>query len=405
LRTPIYFVLMAFSAALSLARGFIIAGILSPEKFTRYAVVVTLGTFLSSLLSFGLVEGTVKQFPRIAVAGGAGNLLSLSNVAVKRLIIRALACLPLFVLAGYLFDPQHWQESIAVLLIACGVAVLGLLASVQRALLDLLSVALSNGVRAAFYLGLASLGALTFGLYGALAGEIVGGFFGAVASRELFKRTLRAIRSSARDLPTGDVASIKAEGGVTLFIAYTAVAAPGYLDRAYVVRFFPAADSASYALLMLFTTGAVVLSNIVGQKVGPEIISMEKAGASVGELVGHVLRWSGIVTAFWCAGMTVVGLIVSSGFLASLFAKYALTGPMFVAIILLGCVQTSALFEFILIARDMERRLLVLALIYLGTTFFAAIFVAAAGWSLLSLVCLLALSRLLYLALMLGALK
>ncbi len=400
MRTSIYLLLMSTAAGMSLVRGFVVAGLLPAASFTTYAVVVAVGTFLSNLLSFGLIEGTVKQFPRIAVSGGAAELLSLSDGAIGRLAVRTLYWLPLFAIITYLADRAHPFAFVAVALIAYGVAVLGVLASVQRALLNVLNVALANGLRATLYLVLASLGVWVLGLFGAVAGEILAAALGALGSRGIFKRTLRSLSPTAGRIAVQDVASrIKAERGVTLFVAYSATAVPIYLDRPYVAAVFSRADSAAYAVMILFATGATVFVNIVGQKVGPELIQRERMGASLRALMAHALKWSVAVIGVWIAIIAAAGALFSSGAFAFVLAKYALTVPMFVAVGLLGCAQITSLFEFILIARDMERQMLVLSLVYLGTACSVALAVALSGASVIAFIELLALARAAYLVL------
>jgi O-antigen/teichoic acid export membrane protein len=389
--------LMLAAAGMSLVRGFVVAGLLDPEDFTRYAVAVATGTFLSNFLSFGLIEGTIKQFPRMTVSGSAGALLSLSDGAIRRLAFRAALCAPLFAVVMWVIDRDRPMVFLAVTTIAFCVAVLGLLASVQRALLNVLNIAVANGLRASLYLALAATGAFAFGLRGAIVGEIVAALLGAIVSREIFKATLRSRALQTADAPLL-AENVKAEHGVTLFIAYSAIAAPIYMDRAYVAAVFSPADGAAYAVLALFVTGATVFVNIVGQKVGPEIIAREKSGATAAELVFGAARWSAAVVAIWLLVIAALHWAMAMGLLPFL-DKYGITPVMLLAIAFTGCMQVASLFEFILIARDMERKMLVLSLIYLGAVCLTGALAHIAGLSLAALVALLGAVKLLYLIL------
>jgi hypothetical protein len=57
----IFFGLMAFASAISLVRGFAVAGVIDPAAFGVYVSVVAAATFASNLLSLGRVEATMKD--------------------------------------------------------------------------------------------------------------------------------------------------------------------------------------------------------------------------------------------------------------------------------------------------------------------------------------------------------
>jgi hypothetical protein len=93
-----------------------------------------------------------------------------------------------------------------------------------------------------------------------------------------------------------------------------------------------------------------------------------------------------------------VALGIFFGPVADLFAKYEVSSSLLIAIAGLGCVQVSALFEFILVANDMERTFLALASGYLCLVGVIAAAVPVAGVSLVGFIVLLAIAKLIYLA-------
>jgi len=400
---------MSAAAGLSLARGFVIAGILSPQSFASYAVTVSLGAFLSSILSWGLVEETIKQFPRIAVSGDLSSLTVLSKRAVRRLTSRAAIYIPVAALAAYFLGPSSFVTLGFAVPIAYGVVVTGIVASMQRALLDPMHLAFGTVVRSAIALILASLGAYQFGLVGAVAAEViaalVGSFVSALTShRKIAKQSLNKPGSSAAH--DGDVPSrlVEAHGGVQVFVAYTALSVPVYLDRTFVSAVFSQSEAASYALMALFVSASIVLVNIVAQKVGPQIVSREHAGAAPGSLVWYAAKWSGLVLAIWLSFIGVASCLPSIAPFSEMFARYSVSGELLFAIALLGCVQVTALFEFILIARDREKQFVFLAITYLASVLVVGTVVAYAAVPLLGLIGLLIVARLLYLTLIVFAL-
>lgn len=396
--TTAYLALMAAGAVVSLVRGFVIAALLPPKEFAVYAMAVSAGALLANFLSFGLIEGTVKQFPRLVMAGGAGSLLSIADRGARTLAIRALLGLPVLAAIMFLVDSSRPLLFLAVAGVSFGAAWLNLLASVQRSTLNVLNVALANDARAFLYLALASLGAVFFGLTGALSGEIIGALLGALVSREIFKATLR--RDSHLRPTSPAVVGVPAEAGIAVFLAYSALAVPLYLDRSYVASVFGIRDAATYAVLALFASGASVFVNIVAQKVGPQIIASERAGVSLSGLLALATRWSLVVAVIWAAAISAVRWASSAGWLAFL-AKYELTPQLFWAVLALGCVQVASIFEFILLARDREWDFLRLASVYLLMVCVLAGFVAWKGLPLLSFIYLLSFTKLAYLAAML----
>lgn len=399
-RTTAYLALMAAGAVVSLVRGFVVATLLPTRDFAVYAMAVATGALLANFLSFGLIEGTVKQFPRLVIAGGAGNLLDIADRGARTLAIRALLGLPMLGAVMFLVDSSRPLLFLAVAGVSFGAAWLNLLASVQRATLNVLNVALANGVRAILYLALASLGAVLFGLAGAVAGEITGALLGALVSREIFKATLRRLAYPQSASGTG----VPAEAGVAVFLAYSALAVPLYLDRVYVASVFGIQDAATYAVLALFASGATVFVNIVAQKVGPQIIASERAGISLSGLLALATRWSVVVAVIWAAAIAAVQWASSAGWLAFL-AKYQLAPQMFWAVLALGCVQVASIFEFILLARDLEGDFLRLATGYILMVCVVSGIVAWKSLPLLSFIYLLAFTKLAYLLAMLVILR
>lgn len=389
---------MAASAGASLLRGFVVAMVVSPPAFTTYVSTVALGAFFAAFLSFGSIESTTKQFPRISVSGNPAALLGLSNRVVATLSARAAICLLLLVLVVGITDRSQLAWFASALLIAYAASVTSVIASLQRALFNSLHLALSAVSRALVSLALVVGGAFYFGLAGALGAEIVAALLGGFLSRVIAKKTLGANASTALGRaadagPTG----IRAERGLTLFAAYAALSVPFYLDRVYVSSVFSAPESAAYALTTLFLTAASVLVNIVCQKVGPELIGQEKLGVPLPSLIRTAAKWSGFTIIAWILLIGSAAALTAQGWIPQALTKYAVTDDLFFVVGLLGCVQISSLFEFILLAHDKERRLLTAAIGYLLLVAMIAAGAALVKLALVNFVALLALAKLLYL--------
>lgn len=406
-RTTLYLALMAAAALVSLVRGFTVAAVLPPEEFAVYAVAVATGTLFAGILSFGLIEGTIKHFPRLVLAGGAAKLLGMADSGTRQLANRTIVGLPFLGVVLYLLDSSQPFLFFAIAAIAFGTAWLSLLASAQRAMLNAINVALANGVRAFLYLGLALLGAFYLGLNGALIGEIVAALLSALASRMIFKSTLgrqkhQPVRSSASPEPPPRPFAL--EAGRNVFLANSALTIPVYLDRAFVASVFGIQEAATYAVLALFASGATVLVSIVVQKVAPEIIVRAQSGTPISGLLSLAARWSAAVATAWICALVVAGWLSTTDRLAFL-SEYNLTTELLIAILVLGCVQVASIFEFILLAYDRERAFLGLAIGYLALVVMISIHTALNKVSLEAFIYFLASAKVIYLLALLLTLR
>ncbi|MEC5383756.1 hypothetical protein VSX64_23760, partial [Aurantimonas sp. C2-6-R+9] len=79
---------MGTAAVLTLARGFILAVILDVEGFGIYAIVASVGLFASNVLSFGRIEGFMKSFPRLWLAGQRRSVVASADRALLDVSLR-----------------------------------------------------------------------------------------------------------------------------------------------------------------------------------------------------------------------------------------------------------------------------------------------------------------------------
>ena len=86
---PLFLTLMALASAISLLRGFAVAGLLDAASFGVYAAVFAAGTFGSLLVSGGRVELTQKTYPRLWSDGQHAALLGLADRGARTLVLRA----------------------------------------------------------------------------------------------------------------------------------------------------------------------------------------------------------------------------------------------------------------------------------------------------------------------------
>ena len=340
---------MALASGLSLLRGFVLAVVMPVHAFGLYVAVVAFGTFGANLLGFGRIEQTNKHFPRLFAEGHGVQAVQQADSIVLLLIFRALVAVALgvvFVSAAIGGDAPFMTA--AGVSVALAVAAQLVYASVHRASGELPSLARANLARTFLALVLAVLGGSSFGWPGAVFGEVAAATIAALLSRAY---TARIAAPLARDNYS---AVLEPERGYWLFAAYLLAAAPFYLDRLVVGTAYGGVAGGTYGVLMLFVTAAATVVGIVEQKVGPELVRIERSGAGVGDQLRISLRWSGIVTALNFLGVLSAALLLK-GPAAPLAFKYDIDNSLLAAAMGMCLGRVTVLFDWLLLSRDRER--------------------------------------------------
>jgi O-antigen/teichoic acid export membrane protein len=394
----IFFGLMAFASAISLVRGFAVAGVIDPAAFGVYVTVVAAATFASNLLSLGRVEATMKDYPRLFASGSAQHVRERADALMRTLTLRALAVLLPAGPAAWLFGGGELLLQVGLGVgVALGVALSSLYASAHRATLDLTRLGSAAFVRAALALAFGTLGALLASWPGALTGEIVAAVTGVLISRQLFITSLTRAPSTTTQGPAR--ASSAVEGGRWLFAATLLAAAPIYLDRAFVKATFGATAAGSYGFVMLFLTGATTAVGIISQKLGPQLVREEHAGAPLGTHLRLTATWAGAFALVCVAGMAVMGWALLEGPLHAFGARYQLSWSLLALVCLLCCAQVSVMFDWIFISRDHEKKVFAGATAFVAATACAAVLTLVVPLDLQGFVSVMVLAKLVHLVL------
>ena len=181
-------------------------------------------------------------------------------------------------------------------------------------------------------------------------------------------------------------------GGRWLAAAFLTGAVPFYLDRLFVATRFSPNEAGTYGFLMLFASGAAAAVGVISQKLGPQLLRDERAGATVHAQARLVLRWAGAFCAACVLGMALTSWLLLAGPAQILGGRYALSAELIAVVSLLCCVQVTVMFDWILISRDREREVFLVSAVFLA---------AACGAALATL--LLGLELLVFIVLLLGA--
>lgn len=148
--------------------------------------------------------------------------------------------------------------------------------------------------------------------------------------------------------------------------------------------------------MTLLLTVSMVVINIIAQKVGPNLIAMQKVGSSAGKLLQYGMKWAGAGVLAWIFFILIYITGVKLDLLPVRIAKYQLEPEMIVGLFFLGALQFSSILEYILLAFDMERKFLVWVIVFFGTTVVSGLLVTLYQPALIFLPMLLIASKLVY---------
>lgn len=408
-RSLLFLAVMMVAAGMSLARVLVVATGLSKSGFTDYAIIIATGGFISSVISFGGIEATIKHFPRLVANDDFTEMRQESHRLVRALAMRALAIGIPFAVAGLILDKHVLILMGMACLVSLSSGYSGVIASVQRALGSPASLALGTGFRAFFSFIVVSTLAFSGNLWIVIAAEVVSVVVGCIISEMIISRTIlrmklgsdRQIVDSIDEPPT----SHHRRDGLYVFFTYTLLAIPVYLDRVFVASNFSLDQAAQYAILALFLTAASLLVNTVAQRVGPDAIKMALLPETRRNAYFHVIRWCSATTLAWFLALACIALAFHFDFLPSGLQKYSIETANFFPIAILGALFCTSLLEFLFIALDLEKRMLLSAGIYVVAIAGVAGYVAFLGLDIQALLWGLVLCKVIYLALLADGLR
>lgn len=388
---PLFLALMALASAISLLRGFALAGLLDAASFGIYATVFAAGTFSSLLVSGGRVELTQKTYPRMWSDGQHAALLGSVDRGARVLVLRAALLASLLAAAAVIAGRGDLlAPALAAAVVSWSTASVSIYASAQRASRELRSVGMVTLQRSLAAVVLGCVGAWLGSWPGAIAGEVVGSLVGVGLSRRWVLRLARP--GSGSELgPT----TAAAQGGKRwLFAAALSGAVPFYLDRLFVAHRWGAEAVGRYGFLMLFVSGASVVASIVVQKVGPQLVHMSHTGSTLRAQAALATRWIGACLALYLAGMALAGFLLLKLDVGGFATKFALDAPLMAIASVLCCLQLGLIIDWLLISHDRERDMYIATNVYLAAAVVAAALATWFDWSIVELLAALAFAKL-----------
>lgn len=311
---PAYIVMMGVAAALGLAKLVVVAMVLAAPEFGSYAGAAGGAAIGSALFSFGLIEGTIKRFPRFWSGGERGRIIGAAKWIGLRIVLLTSPILLIGIVIAYIALGLDGLISAIIIALFALVIVLGrVVSAMNQGIGDPSLIWRFSFFRSGAALILTIAGAYFFGWKGAIVGEIVAVLASNAQGIWLVRH---ALPLNARSEPAF------ADHHLYVSALFTNLAASG--DRALVAALAGSASAGSYAFALLFAQIGQVFVNILGQKAGPEIIKAQRAGVSlrptVALLVIPVLGTLTVATAMIVAAY-LVGYLDAG---RALFSKYGI---------------------------------------------------------------------------------
>lgn len=398
--SALFLVVMLGAAATTMLRMVVAAWQLPVADFAIYATVAATGAFLSTILSFGTIEATIKNFPRLVGAGRASELLPSAHLIMRRLTKRALLGGIPVLAAGYWFDIDWLMLSGIGFFFALSTAYTLVLASMQRAHGTTTTLAAGTVLRSLSVLAAVALAARSGNAATVLIVEVIVTALACLASERLFFNGEQASPASF----TFPAATVDEVDGVRLFFAYALVSMPFYLDRLFVMTMMGASEGGRYAILALFLTAASLIINTLAQRSGPAAIRLVQRDGNHRAAVRQILLWCVISSAIWLAAIGAAAAIIAANLLPLAFARYMIDPQLLLPVAVSGVLLNTGMVEFLLISLDRERHMLRAASGFALAVILSALFVTANNSGLLTFMWLLTGSRAVYLGALLASL-
>ncbi len=372
---------MFFASGLGLIKMAVLAIVLDSQDYGYYVSIFGLGTLLGSVGSFGVIEKTVKLYPRLWVEGKLVQILQdarlCSRVLLYRFALLSILCIPI----SFVFSLSlGWLQVLTVFLLGTVSAWLALLASLFRALGSkhaLQQFSISRGA----VVCIASLsGGALLSWKGAVAGDVIAsavvGIFASFQIKSLFAKSAAHLERGSSSATPQLVSNC---GHGQLYMANMLTASTSMADRALVASACGAGAAGTYGVLMLLPQVSQMLVNIISQYIGPLIIKRVHLAATPVRHGKSILLQGLLLALFIILLMSGAILLQHTSFIVNLFTKYHISDVGMMLSGFLALSQIYGLIEFHLIANDAERYIFLASL--LSNFMFYVLFVLGANFS------------------------
>lgn len=346
------------AAAIGLLKTLLLAVLLEPADFGRYAAFMGIAVVATIFISFGRIERTTKSWPRAWETGGFAFLRSDYSGAMRVLAGRGVALSLAGVLAaafaylgGFVGAPTAAGITLGSLLILPG-AILLLTASGLRAVGSMRKLLAFTSARSGLALLIAAPLAALAGWEWALAGELVAQSLVAVWSWLAVRSEIAAGENRAdfaeRTTAIGE--------GRTLYASNLVGSLVPFGGRGFIALIADAAMAGAYAVAMVFVQVAQMFAGSVAQREGPLIIKLAQRGETglLRQLVVPALLIALLAAGSFAAFLVSLAIPEAREF----WAGYGL-GPVAIGLTAIAMLAAFHMqLSFVLLALDGERDVL-----------------------------------------------
>ncbi|WP_050467312.1 hypothetical protein [Herbaspirillum chlorophenolicum] len=385
---------MLLASALGFIKLIALAYAMPPHDYGQYVAHFGIATLSGSLMSAGLIEKTIKAYPRQWVTGQRRVVLADALQIARTLGLRFLIAGALGALASvagwvpFTLGEVVWTTGLG----AC-TAWLALLASLYRAVGSQKALQNFTWWRSAATLAFSLPAGWLLGWQGAMGGDIIANLLGVVIGLCQLPRLYHDEPAPAQQASeSSEPEKGRDIGHHQLYLANLAVSAVTMADKAWVSAAIGATLAGTYGVVMLIPQIAQLLVNVVVQHIGPLVIKFAHLKQRDTGRVSAVGLQASLLALF--------SLLLTAGVLAAkhlpyldhLFAKFDISDLSLILAGMIAAGQIYSVIEFHLIARDRERDVLaasaISGLIFVCLFSMAALlhaktewFIAAAGIS------------------------
>lgn len=361
---------MLSGAALGAMRSVLVALFLLQGDFGYYSSFIGASAFCAMAISFGKVEATTKLYPRLWSVGETQQIKR-DAIATAQFIGGLVFALSVIAMAIVLY--QRIEIPVLVILIF-GIYVwlnitINILASMIRASDNLTILQVFGLVRGVVPLVLVGLALWKGGWFAAAIAETMASaltlFFGSLM---YFYFTSSAAKPTFKPIEKRNDAS-----GRIIYLANFFTSSTSTADRPIVTSALGAEQGGAYGILALIIQSGSLLIGVISQKVGPEIIRAAYVGSDFRGLLNQ-LRFP-----FITQGLVAITIFLTYRLgieyvapFREFFSNHAIGTNSVALASILTFLQLHMIFQFVLIAVDDERTLL-LAGIACAATYFLCV--------------------------------
>ena len=373
---------MLLASGLGFIKLIALAYVMPTLSYGQYVSHFGIATLAGAILSAGLIEQTIKAYPRQWVTGQRSDILINAKKIARILALRfgvigatgiALAWLGIF--------PSDPIEVVWITALGLCAAWLALLASLYRAAGSQRALQNFSWWRSAATLALALPGGWLLGWQGAMLGDIGASVIGVViAILQLPKLYANPVESSIQQPQEQKTSGLHDSGHQKLYFANLLTSSVVMVDKAWINAAIGSALAGAYSVIMLIPQVAQLLINVLVQLIGPLVIKFTHLKHRDTSRISAV-GLQAVLLAVFSALLTLGALIGKRlPYLDHLFDKFGISDLSLILAGVISAGQIYSIIEFHLIARDRESDVLRASLV--STFIFFGLFTLASYWKL-----------------------